>query len=335
MVSPITGMFMRPLEQRRNAKKLAITTSNGIREERVVTLGGIEQWVTIRGQDRANPVIVILHGGPGSPYTPFNSWLGSWEQHFTVVQWDQPGAGKTFQRHGEAETGSLSFERLAANGIELVDYVQARLGVETVILLGSSVGSFIALHMIRKRPDLFTAYVGAEQNAPGGFRASYEQTLAVAERAGKRNAVAALHAMRPDPASWTYRQLLAMNKLSINLSRNAPHMVNDLMLPALLFAPDYTMNDIKAVQKGMEYSAVQLFDAMVNFDFDSVGYRFEMPFIVIQGEHDIITPATTAEAFVERITAPRKQFHTLPRATHLVEFCDPDAFLKILWGLGE
>ena len=330
MTNPILGMFARPFQQRRNARKLIIDNPAGIREERFVHIGGIEQWVTIRGQNRDKPVIVILHGGPASPYTPFNSWLGSWERELTVVQWDQRGAGKTFRRQGPSGCGPLSFDRLASDGIELVEYVRQRLGKDRVILLGSSIGSLIGLRMIRQRPDLFAAYVGADQNGPAGFAASYRLTLAAAGRAGRRRAVAWLEAMGADPSSWTHKQHLGMNKLAIDLTQDAPHMVGDLMLPALLFAPGMTMADIKAVQKGMNFSASQLFGEMMGYDFDTLGYTFDIPFFVIQGEHDLITPPETARAYVARIQAPRKGFLTISHAAHLVEFCNPEAFLKAL-----
>ncbi|HEV2403092.1 MAG TPA: alpha/beta hydrolase [Candidatus Saccharimonadales bacterium] len=330
MANPIVGMFIRPLMQRRNKRKLTIADPKGIREEQFVMLGGIEQWVTIRGQDRSNPVLVILHGGPASPYTPFNSWLGEWEQHFTIAQWDQRGAGKTFKRNGEAATGALSFQKLAEDGIELVEYVRKHLGVKKVILLGSSVGSFIGLLMIRQRPDLFCAYVGAEQNGPGGIEASYVATMEAVRQIGDKKGVSSLVAMGTDKTSWTYRQYLNMNKLAINATKDVPHMINDVMLPALLFAPDYKMSDIKAVQKGMDYSAAQLFVEMKNFDFEKVGYKFDVPFFVFQGESDILTPVQTAKAYVERIQAPKKTFVSIPHAGHLAEFCNPHQFLQDL-----
>jgi pimeloyl-ACP methyl ester carboxylesterase len=330
MTNPVTGFFIRPLMQRRNAQKLIITQSSGIREEQFITIGGIEQWVTIRGQDRSNPVLLILHGGPGSPYTPFNSWLGEWEHSFTLVQWDQRGGGKTFRKNGEAGTGPLSFQKLASDGIELVEYVCAHLGHKKIILLGSSVGSFIGLLMIRQHPEVFYAYVGTDQNGPGGAEASYALTQEAAERVGDKKGLAALRAMGDNKSAWTYQQCLRMNKIAINASKSVPHMVNDLMLPALLFAPDYKMSDIQAIQKGMEYSARQLFEEMKTFDFDALGYHFDLPFFVLQGAGDILTPVATAKAYVAHIHAPQKAFAPLEGAGHLAEFCHPHQFLQEL-----
>jgi pimeloyl-ACP methyl ester carboxylesterase len=330
MAHPVTGLLIRPLIKRRNARKLIITQPGGIREEQFVPIGGIEQWVTIRGQDRSSPVLLILHGGPGSPYTPFNSWLGEWEHYFTVVQWDQRGGGKTFRKNGEAATGPLSFDKLASDGIELVEHLCAHLGHKKIILLGSSVGSFIGLLMIRHRPELFYAYVGTDQTGPGVPEASYALTIDAARRVGDKKGVAALRTMGDNPSAWTYQQYLRMNQIAIHASTSVPHMVNDLMLPALLFAPDYKMSDILAVQTGMEYSASQLFAEMKTFDFDALGYGFDLPFFVFQGEGDLITPAATAKAYIAHIQAPQKAFVPLQGAGHLAEFCHPHQYLQEL-----
>ena len=91
----IGGLTYRSVRQHRNAKALAIRTPNRIEESMFVKIGGIDQWVQIRGENRDNPVLVILHGGPGSSYVPFTQTIRSWERYFTVVQWDQRGSGKT------------------------------------------------------------------------------------------------------------------------------------------------------------------------------------------------------------------------------------------------
>ena len=296
-----------------------------MREEQFVVIGGIEQWVTIRGQNKENPVLVIVHGGPASPYTPLNSWLTEWERYFTIVQWDQRGAGKTWSKSGPPP--SLSFQAITDDGIAVVKYAQKRLGKDKVVLLGSSVGSFIGVMMVHQHPELFSAYVGTEQNAPGGIDTSYALTYAATQEKNSKKGLALLSAMSADKSAWTYKQFLAMNKLSISVTKDSPHMVNDIMLPGLLFAPDYTMSDIQAVQKGMEYSAERLFDEIRNFDFAALGYDFAVPFYVLQGENDIITPVASAKAYVERIRAPKKAFVTIAHAGHMAEFCQPSQFL--------
>src|SRR6185369_16716639 len=110
----------RALRQRRRAADARITTANGIVEGRYVRIGGVEQWLQIRGEDRANPVLLVIHGGPGSPYSVFTPALREWERYFTVVHWDRRGSGRTLRRSGKPR--DVTFECLVEDGIEVAEY---------------------------------------------------------------------------------------------------------------------------------------------------------------------------------------------------------------------
>src|SRR5262249_21835762 len=97
----------RAWRQHENALALAIDPKTGVEEAMFVTLGGVPQWIQIRGEDRGNPVLLFVHGGPGSPVSPVSSLLRPWEKYFTVVMWDQRDAGKTFVRNGAVREMSL------------------------------------------------------------------------------------------------------------------------------------------------------------------------------------------------------------------------------------
>src|SRR5712692_10627032 len=104
----------------RNARDYAVATPNGIDEARYVEVGGIQQWITIRGEDRNNPVLLFLHGGPGDATNPWGyAAFRSWLKYFTVVQWDQRGAGRTFGRNGAASASTITIERMVQDGVEL------------------------------------------------------------------------------------------------------------------------------------------------------------------------------------------------------------------------
>src|SRR6185503_13119198 len=87
-----------------------------------VSIGGIDQWVAIQGGDRANPVILYLHGGPGEAQSPFLDMFKPWLADFTVVNWDQRGAGKTYEKNGDA-TPDVTLDREVADAIALTEYV--------------------------------------------------------------------------------------------------------------------------------------------------------------------------------------------------------------------
>jgi pimeloyl-ACP methyl ester carboxylesterase len=134
----------------------------GIDEAGFVQLGRREQFVTIRGDDRSNPVLLHVHGGPGVAFSAFRSEFAPYEADFTVVQWDQRGSGCSFGRHGDA-TPDVTLERLASDGVELAEHLRSRFGDRKIIALGHSFGSIVAVEMIRRAPEHFALYVGTGQ----------------------------------------------------------------------------------------------------------------------------------------------------------------------------
>src|SRR5580658_7963342 len=131
---PAALLIQRKLRQARTASALQIESACAIVEERFVGIGGIEQWIGIRGEDQNNPVLLVLHGGPGCSYSIFTPHLRSWEKYFTIIQWDQRGGGKTYARMSPSRSGEISFELLTRDALEVVEYVRARLGKDRIFV---------------------------------------------------------------------------------------------------------------------------------------------------------------------------------------------------------
>ena len=126
----------------------------GIEALEQIDVGGTKQWISIRGLNKANPVLLVLHGGPGSPLTAA-SWAFQkpWEDFFTVVEWDQRGAGKNFLATDTAAVGgTLSNERLARDADEVVAYLRKRLHKDKIVVLGYSWGTILGTRLAKRRP---------------------------------------------------------------------------------------------------------------------------------------------------------------------------------------
>lgn len=329
--STLNMMLMRKHNQRKNTKALIMKTPNGIVEQRFVPIGGIDQWITIRGEDRSHPVLFFVHGGPASPYSVFTPLLRGWEKHFTVVQWDQRGAGKTFRRNGISGTGKITFERLASDGIEVAEYLRRRLGQQRIILVGSSVGSIIGTTMAKQRPDLFSAYVGTDQNASAaGLKRSYQITLEWLRAANNTKGVKAVEKLGSRLDRLTPKEWNRLNHWTIEANPSIPNMISDIMLPAMMSSPDHTLRDLSDISKGMKYSVDQLFHALMTFDLRTLGMRFDVPFFVFQGDTDALTPASSARGYFDAIEAPHKEFVLIQHCGHLAAFARPDQFLAEL-----
>jgi pimeloyl-ACP methyl ester carboxylesterase len=326
-----TALGYRALLQRRVTRTLRIDVPPGIAEERFVRLGGIEQWVTLRGEDVQNPILLVLHGGPGSPYSLFTPGLRCWEKDFTVVQWDRRGAGKTLARNGKAGCGEVSFVRMQEDAIELCAFLEARLPGRKRVLLASSAGTMVGLPLVRARPDLFATYVGTDFNV--GVVASEQvalaETLAWAQEKGSRADLALLSRLGTDPSRWDPASYDRLMRLRDRTPRDGRGMAA-VFMPRMLTSPAHGLRELRALVEGMGFSAERLFAEMVAFDARAVAPRVEIPFFVFQGEWDVFTPPGVAAAYCEALEAPLKHFELLPASGHVGAFDRPERLLALL-----
>ena len=169
---------------------------NRINEERFIKINGIEQWVTMKG-DSTKPVVLFLHGGPGSPLSPYaDAIYGKWEKDFILVQWDQRGKGRTFERNAPEElspeylkSNPLTIEQMTTDGIELAIYLIEHLGKQKIILFGTSWGSILGVKMAIKKPEFFYAYIGQSQmvNPSLTLISAYQKVYQMAQNTKDQN----------------------------------------------------------------------------------------------------------------------------------------------------
>jgi pimeloyl-ACP methyl ester carboxylesterase len=314
----------------RNAQNYAVTGSRHIDEASYVPIGGIDQWITIRGEDRANPVLLFLHGGPGDVTNPWSyPYFHAWYKSFTVVQWDQRGAGRTLARSGESVAPTMTIERMVQDGIELTEYLRKHLDKQKIILVGHSWGSVFGALMAKTRPDLFYAWVGTGQVADfqQGNRVAYELALHTAEHSGDPIAAAEFRALGPPPFSdgkgW---QLLYKWR---SVCEGSDRFIGGLVGLALA-APGYSIRDINDWNDGQLLGGRQLFDQGTKLDPRRFAGHFDLPVFVFQGANDCSSPTRLAKSYLESITAPRKEFVTIPGAGHFAVFMKTDVFLHEL-----
>ena len=321
---------VRSFLSQRNEQQYKIATANGIDEARYVPVGGSEHYISIRGEDRANPVILFLHGGPGDATNPwgylaFRSWL----KHFTVVQWDQRGAGRTLGKSGPSVAPTVTIERMTQDGVELADYLRKSLQKDKLILVGHSWGSILGLSMVKARPDGFHAFVGTGQVADQtrNYTVAYDALLKHARALDERTAVEELLAIGPPPYA-DFRGFGVQRKWS-NLFEHDDLFIAG-MVGAAVSAPGYTFADIDDWMAGQQLSARQLVPQIMKLDSKALGGQFAIPVIVIQGAEDFTTPTSLAQEFVASLRAPRKEFVAIPGGGHFAVFMRSDEFLREL-----
>ena len=123
-----SALLCRKYLQHKVAEERAITSPNGINSLEPVRIGGIDQWVEVRGQNVNNPILLFIHGGPGIAFIPLaGAWQASWERYFTVVQWDQRGAGKTYASNDkELQRRTMNVPQMEQDTLEVVNYLRNR-----------------------------------------------------------------------------------------------------------------------------------------------------------------------------------------------------------------
>ena len=316
--------------RRRAAKRaIKITTPNGVQETLFVPLGGVEQCISIRGEDCTNPVLLILHGGMAMSYMPLSPLLRAWEKDFTLVQWDRRGVAATFQRSGRKGMGEMSLQRIIADGIELAEYLHARLPGRRLVLLGHSMGSMIGASMAAARPDLFAAYVGSEQivSMVRNEAVSYEMVRARLAADGKTRALAKLDRLGPPPyralRKWGVKQGLVETADEVYGA-----VFTEKLRPAL--GAYFDLRGLTSFIGGNIFCGGKLYDQWMAFDAAALGPRFGLPMIVIQGEDDVMTPTRLAEEWLASLVAPRKELATIAGVGHLAMFVRPAVFLQVL-----
>jgi proline iminopeptidase len=284
-----------------------------IEEASFMTIGGIEQWVTVRGDDRGNPILLLLHGGPGDVQSPLVSTYTAYEKDFVLVQWDQRGAGRTFAKNGAA---GVSREKLIADGIDLAEQLHRRFPRAPLILFGHSWGSIIATGMAQQRPELFAAYVGTGQVSSWDDTVQFQFDFLKQRYAetGDTAGLAALDAIgKPDPKN--VKQYFGFSR-PIRQHMNASDTAWLTGLKDKYLASGETETTLNAIGDGMNASGSALIDASVAGDLAATATSFKIPYYIIQGRHDLFTPTPLAEAYFNKVSAPKKRLIIIEDAGH-------------------
>jgi len=295
-----------------------------------VRIGGLDQWIDIRGDDMSNPVLLVVHGGPGEAQWPMAAHYRAWEKTFTVVQWDQRGAGHTFGRYGTA-TPDMTLDRIANDGVELLDHLCSTLGRKKIVLLGHSWGSTVGVTIAQRHPARIAAYVGTGQvgSWKGAIRVKFELALSRARAEGDLAMVEALEAAGPpDPGDAT--KVFAFNDRVYRFWAPADvAWIKSLRADAAAKRLADPKNYADFVD-GFRFSAERVVPDQIRADLPATAGKLATAIFVIQGRDDLITPTRDAVDYFERINAPYKKLILIPDAGHFAFMTAPDAFLEAL-----
>jgi proline iminopeptidase len=305
-----------------NARK--ILTPNGVERLEAVRIGGIDQWVSVRGNDRSNPVLLHIHGGPGYISIPMSWWFSrGWEDYFTVVQWDQRAAGKTHLMNDPAAIApTLTRERMVADAEEMATWARQTFGKDKIFVTGHSWGSYLGLELARRHPDWLHAYIGVgqETDMPESERRGWRFAMDAAQGEGNAQAIRDLQSIAPYSPPG---RLIPLKDISTQRRwvefyggtmayRHGNQAEGDLAD----LSPDYTDAEVQRIWEGNAFGERYLQPEDQSLDLSPVR-TLACPLIVFAGRHDMNVNSELAAAWFETVKAPAKHLVWFEPSAHL------------------
>jgi len=303
--------------------------ARGIAEKGYRRLGGVDQWVMIRGEDLSNPPLICLHGGPGFSETWLQRYFNaSLEKSFTIVYWDQRGTRKSF--HPSITKSSMTVEQFIADLDQLVDLVCARLGQSKVVIFGHSWGSALGALYAARFPEKVSAYVGGAQigDSAASESASYAFTVAEAQRLKNHKALRALRAIGPPPYSAS----------SVFTERTWSQRLDGQFRPAALWnmarivfgGPESVLLNLRRTLRGFRFTMDAMWPEVSTLNLLKLVPALPMPVFFFLGRRDHWVPPETSVAYFNALTAPEKTLVWFERSTHEMFADEPDKFNRTM-----
>lgn len=314
--------------------------SNGIQKAFTLNIGGVEQYISIRGKKLDNPVLLVLHGGPGAALTGIShNYQRPWEEYYTVVNWDQRCSGKTATISGKTSDVALTVDLMVSDALQVTDEMRRMFGKDKIIVLGHSWGTMLGANLVKRYPDRFSAYIstGTMVNERLADILTMEHLIEHYEKEGKQDKVQKLKdagAFYDDEQGFADKLkpislLLAEAGYSTYKTKGLLNTIKYELIP-LFKSPEYTLKE-QFVQGYKPYLPM-VNTEMRCFNVEELGYEYEMPVYYINGDHDWQTPYVLSQELYEKTVAPDKAYYTLHDCAHNWDVDAPEQMAEIMCG---
>jgi proline iminopeptidase len=335
-----SALLYRKYLQHKVAEERAITSPNSINSLEPVRIGGIDQWIEVRGQNVNNPILLFIHGGPGIAFIPLaGAWQASWERNFTVVQWDQRGAGKTYTSNDkEVQRKTMNLSQMEQDTLDVVNYLRNRYKRDKIFVLGHSWGSVLGLWLAHEHPELIYAYVGVGQvvNTQQNEEVGYHDALQEAHKRHNEQAIKDLESIAPYPSPIAdFRKMSIVRDWERDLlgpPPSTPQFTNmKRILSEVVSAPEYSLADDHGWFRGTSFSLNILLPEVSRVDLNKLGLDFRAPIFFFDGRHDPYCPSSLVWEYTQTIKAPQKEFVWFENSGHFPFFEERQKFADELF----
>lgn len=303
-----------------------------------VPINGVDQGMFILSKNVNNPVLLFVHGGPGMPeYWLSQRYPTGLEELFTVVWWEQRGAGLSYSPDMPPE--SMTVEQLIADTLTVSRYLRERFGQEKIYLMGHSWGSFLAIQAAARAPEQYHAYIGMGQVSYQlqSEQLAYAYALEQYEARGNLAMLRKLEAAPPTlsvplPEAYVALRDAYMHELGIGTTHDMDSVISGIFLPSWQFRA-YSLAEKLNLWRGKRFSsssALGLWNAMQATDLNQQVTELAIPVYFLHGRHDYTCAYELAQAYATRLTAPLKGFYTFEQSAHSPIFEEPERVRQIL-----
>ncbi|WHY01566.1 alpha/beta hydrolase [Neobacillus sp. DY30] len=286
-----------------------------------VNIGGVDQHILIRGEDVNNPVLLMVHGGPGQSEIYMSHLLnGPLEKHFTIVNWDQRGAAKSFSRAVKPET--MNLDQLLRDAEELIQYLQKRLKTERFYLHGHSFGTILGMLMVNRYPNYFHCYVGVAQSVglQEDLMVSYEFVMRKAKEAGNKKAIEDLESIGQPPFKNFSKGLWKYSLWLEKFGGKTHSKPGRDIFKSIFSAPEYSLLDKINFFRGSLFSVKHLHQELLKTDLKKLVRKVDIPVYFFLGKHDYSVPFELAENYFKELAAPKKEIVWFEQSGHLPQY---------------
>jgi pimeloyl-ACP methyl ester carboxylesterase len=332
-----SALLYRKYLQYEVAEERIIHRPNGINSLEPVRIGGIDQWIEVRGQNVNNPILLFIHGGPGVAFMSLaGAFQGPWEKNFTVVQWDQRGAGKTYTSNNvELMRRTMNVPQMEQDTLEVVNYLRNRFKREKIFVVGHSWGSLLGLWLAHEHPELVYAYVGTGQavNMKRNEEVAYQDTLQQARARNNEQAIKELESIAPyPPANGDFEISQTERKWADKLLGLPPSSSGFLnvrrLLTDVVSAPEYSLADDYSFIHGQTslFSVKILLPEAMKVDLTKLGPDFRVPIFFFEGKDDQYCRPSLIWEYTQTINAPEKEFIWFENSGHFPFFEEQQKF---------
>lgn len=298
-----------------------------------VSINGIDQFLFHLGTKIDNPVMLFLHGGPGSSESLFTeAFQQKWEDKYTVVHWDQRGAGKTLSRNPDKQP---TIDLMLEDMLEVIHYLKKKYKKNKIILLGHSWGSVLGTVFIRSYPEEIAYYIGVGQvvSMLENEQIGYNKVKEVIRQANDQKSMKKLKSIGEYPGETIVFDHVFLEKCKVIRKLQRKYQLDNESsfnnVRTIVKSPIFKFSDILAFLNINKANKL-VYRYLGKFNLRVESRDYQIPIYYILGGNDWQVPYIIAQDYFNEIEAPRKMITIIPDAGHLTMMDQPDLFYEAL-----